>query len=179
MTGLLRTGLAAALLLASAGTAEVTESSETGFVITASFETLATPEQAWTAIITPSAWWSGDHSYSGSAQSFSLDLAPGGCFCEVWGEGAVKHAEVVQFRNGSFLRLEGGLGPMQDLAAGEIQDWTVEPAASGTGAKISYMTRVSGAPQDGLLELAPLVDQVMALQLARLERYLATGNPEE
>jgi uncharacterized protein YndB with AHSA1/START domain len=169
--------LVIALVGASSASAEVTEASENGFVISTSFETAATPEQAWIALVTPSAWWSGEHSYSGSAASFSVALTPGGSFCEIWDGGFVKHAEVIQLRDGSFLRLGGGLGPMQDLSAGQIQDWTVEP--SGAGAKVSYTTRVSGAPQDGWLELAPAVDGVMALQLGRLERYLATGRPDE
>lgn len=176
-------GVAGALALAGGASAEVMNSDETGFALSLSFETTATPEQAWAALITPSAWWSSDHSYSGDAKNFSLDVAPGGCFCEIWDGGAVKHGEVVQFRtpsaaSGGLVRLEGGLGPLQNLAVGQVQDWTIDPSESG-GAKVSYTTRVSGRTRDGFAQLAPTVDGVMTEQIGRLERYLATGSPEE
>lgn len=189
MRGSLRTGMlsaSAALALAAAASAEVTETSEGGFSLLLSFETSATPEEAWAALIAPSAWWSSDHSYSGDAANFSLDVAPGGCFCEVWDGGAVKHGEVVQFRtpsaaSGGLLRLEGGLGPLQNLAVGQIQDWTIDPIDGGalqSGSKVTYRTRVSGRTRDGFDQLAPVVDGVMAEQVGRLERYLANGSPE-
>jgi uncharacterized protein YndB with AHSA1/START domain len=167
---------ALALGLGGAAAAELTETSETGFVVAFSFETAATPEQTWETLVTPSLWWSSDHSYSGDAANFSLEVAPGGCFCETWDRGAVKHGEVVQFFTGAFLRIEGGLGPLQNLAVGQVQDWTIEATAGGS--KVSYLSRVSGRAEDGLVELAPVVDMVIGEQVGRLERYLATGSAE-
>lgn len=176
-SGLASLGVAAlGLAAASAARAEVTEASEDGFVLALSFDAAASPEAAFAALTDVAAWWSPAHTYSGDAANMSLELSPGGCFCEVWDGGATRHGEVVQIRTGRSFRLLGALGPLQDMGASQIQDLSVEPLE--TGARVSWTTRVSGRPGDGYAEIAPLVDSVLAEQMGRLERYLATGSPD-
>lgn len=170
--------LAAATLAAAAAPAaraEVTESSDAGFAIRIAFDTEASAPDAFDALVDVASWWHPDHTYSLDAGNLSLELSPGGCFCEVWDGGATKHAEVVQVRDGAMVRWAGGLGPLQDFGVSQVHDWTVE-AIEG-GARVSYVTRVGGHGGEGLVEIAPIVDAVMTEQLGRLERYLATGDP--
>jgi hypothetical protein len=170
----------AALFIACAASAptraEVTEASEYGFALSHSFEATVSANEAFDAFARVADWWSPAHTYSRDAARMSLAIEAGGCFCEVWPGGAVKHAEVAQVRERRYVRMLGALGPLQDLGVTQVHDWTVE--RTDTGSRVTYFTRVSGRPGDGLVELAPIVDGVMAEQMSRLQRFIATGNPD-
>jgi hypothetical protein len=159
------------LLASPAAQAEVVRASADGFTLSIAFDTPAPPARAFAALGEIGAWWSSEHTYSGDAANMTLDLTAGGCFCERWDGGSITHATVVQVRNDAVLRLTGGLGPLQELPVSQVHDWTVEAAAEGS--RVTYATRVAGAPGDNLGELAPLVDMVMAEQMERLRAYLA------
>ena len=47
---------------------------------------LAAPA-AYARLLTPEAWWDGQHTYSGDAKNLSLRAVPGGCFCERLADG--------------------------------------------------------------------------------------------
>jgi hypothetical protein len=74
------------------------------------------------------------------------------------------------------LRIHGGFGPLQEMGASGVLTFTLTPDANG--AKISMSYRVAGEPGLGLDQIAPIVDQVLMEQFARLGRYIETGAPE-
>ena len=169
-----------ALALAAAplpAAAEVTASSEAGFVSHNEVRVAATPQEAWEALVRPDGWWNGQHTYSGDPANLSIELAPGGCFCEgVPGSGgAIEHMRVVYLAPGSTLRMTGGLGPLQSEAVAAVLTMTL--TAEGDMTRIGWDYIVGGYARMPLGDLAPLVDQVVGEQLFRLAARLGTVDP--
>lgn len=172
--------LLAIAVAAGPARADVTESSPSSFLISAEAEVAAAPDAVWVALPQVSRWWSGAHTYSGDAANLSLDLQPGGCWCERWGEGqAIEHMRLVlMMEHGgvSTLRLVGGLGPLQEMGVSGVLTFTVAPGASG--ARITMTYRVAGDPSLQLDRLAPLVDMVLMEQFTRFSRFSASGSAD-
>ena len=167
----LATAAALSAAAAAPATAEILSADEYGFTLGISIETGLSPDAAFVALSRVEAWWDPDHTYSLNSANLSLEMTAGGCFCENWEGGSIMHATVAQIRGRRHMRWTGGLGPLQDLGVSQVHDWTVEPF--GQGSRITYDTRVSGNPSDDLASLAPIVETVMAGQLARLAAYSA------
>jgi uncharacterized protein YndB with AHSA1/START domain len=166
-----------ALALAAAplpAAAEVAASSEAGFA--SHNEVLVTPgpQVAWDALVTPAEWWNGEHTYSGEPANLSIELVPGGCFCERVPEsgGAIEHMRVVNLAPGSTLRMTGALGPLQSEAVTGVLTMTLTP--DGEKTRIAWDYVVGGYARMPLAELAPLVDQVIGEQLLRLAARLGS-----
>ncbi len=166
--------------LPSVARAEVESSSASAFALKAESEVAASPEAVWRALSRVQNWWSPAHTYSGDARRLSLDPRAGGCFCERWGNSqSVEHARVllVMEQEGvRTLRISGGLGPLQAMGTTGILTFTVTPHAPG--AKITMTYRVSGDPSLQLNQIAPVVDQVLTEQFARLLRYTGGDSPD-
>jgi uncharacterized protein YndB with AHSA1/START domain len=171
---------AAAVSFALPASAEVASASAGGFLIQAETEVAAAPERVWRAVARVGRWWGDEHTYSGDAGRMSLEPRAGGCWCERWGDGqSVEHARVVLVMEQDgvrTLRLEGGLGPLQEMGVSGVLTFTVAPHLSGARLAMSY--RVAGDPGLGLDQLAPLVNMVLMEQFGRLARYSATGTPD-
>ena len=164
----------AALLVVAAPAlqAEVTHSGEHGFSVRHS---ITTDAEAFVIYRTMTShidqWWSGDHSWSGDADNFYMDVEMGGCFCEkLPGSGRVEHMRIIYFSPGKELRFEGALGPLQAMAAQGRMIWKIEPAESGNTVTFTY--KVFGHPEGGLEGIAPAVDGVIGEQLTRLGERL-------
>ena len=170
--GIIALALAAAPLPASA---EVTASSEAGFVSHNEVLVAASPQAAWEALIAPAGWWNGDHTYSGDPANLRIELAPGGCFCEWVPEsgGEIEHMRVIYLAPRSTLRMSGGLGPLQSEAVTGVLTMTLAP--DGAMTRISWDYAVGGYARMPLAELAPLVDQVIGEQLLRLAARVDGG----
>jgi hypothetical protein len=168
--------MAAPVMLARAARAEVTDRSAAGFEVTERATIAAPRAKVYAAILTPQAWWSSGHSFSGDAKNLSIDLATG-CFCEKLPNGVVRHMTVVYVDGASAVRLFGGLGPMQFTGAAGHMGFGLKEAAGKTDLSVTY--DVGGYAKGGLAEtLAAPVDQVLGEQVARLKRYVETGKPE-
>lgn len=164
-----------ALGLAMPALAEVKDTRENGFTIEATVMAEANPVVVYTRLVKVAGWWDPKHTWSGSAGNLKLDPKAGGCFCEKLANGgSVQHARVIFAQPGKLLRLEGGLGPMQDMAVTGILTFTLEPDGKGTRIRMTY--RVAGILGMPAAQLAPGVDQVMGIQLDRL-RAFAGGAP--
>jgi uncharacterized protein YndB with AHSA1/START domain len=166
MTSTLR--LAASLAFAAslptlAATSGVTPS---GFLVTHRVETEAAPETVFATIGQPSRWWSAQHTWSGNAGNLRMRLAAQGCFCEAWERNSVEHARVVAMQPPKHLRLEGALGPLQEMAVTGILDFRLEPRRAGTTLTVTY--RVRGSADAALDRIAPAVDKVIGEQVQRL-----------
>lgn len=128
------------------------------------------PAAAWRALIRIPAWWDPAHTWSGAARNLSLDARAGGCFCEKLADGgSVQHARVVFAQPGKTLRMDGALGPLQEMAVTGVLTYSLAPDGPGTRITMTYM--VAGAITMDAAKLAPLVDQVMAGQFERMRNY--------
>ena len=166
--------LAIALIGANVG-AEVSDSGANGFTIKRSVTVAADPAKAYTSLVAVASWWESAHTFSGDAKNLSIDARPGGCFCERLPEGGVQHLVVVYAAPGKTLRLAGGLGPLQSLAAAGSMTFALSPADSGT--RVDFTYAVGGYKSGGFADLAPIVDSVLGTQLERYKRFVDTGKP--
>jgi len=171
-----RTLFIALACISISAAAEVIEVRDNGFLMRNDVVLNANPDKVWSALVRVGRWWDPEHTYSGDARRMSIDARPGGCFCEQLGyRGGIQHAEVVYAAPAKVLRLVGSLGPLQqDGVAGSLT-WSL--AAEGAGTKLTQTYSVGGYRQGGFAEMAPLVDQVMTIQVQRLQRFIETGNP--
>jgi len=164
------------LLCVAQANAELTASSPSGFVSEHDITIAAPPQRVFDALTAEvGRWWNPAHSYSGQAASFTLDARAGGCFCERWSGGSVRHMTVVFVEPGRTLRLAGGLGPLQSMAVTGSMTFTFE--GDGAATRLHYRYAVGGWTPDGLTALAQPVDQVQLGQLLRLKHYVETGSP--
>jgi uncharacterized protein YndB with AHSA1/START domain len=117
-------------------------------------------------------WWNKEHTYSGDSANMSLELAPGGCFCErLPSGGGVEHMRVALIQPGERLVMTGPLGPLLYEAAAGVMDVKVERIAGGSRLTMNY--RAAGFANGGADKLAPLVDRVLGDQVARFRKFAA------
>ena len=169
--------LAAAVLAASspAALAAVSNVSPSGFLVTLKQTLRTSPKTTFTALQQVGNWWSGEHTYSGRAGALTLELRAGGCFCERWDGNSVEHGRVLYVAREKAVRIEGALGPLQEMAVNGIMHFALEAAGDDTALTFTY--RVRGSADAALDKVAGVVDRVMTEQLARLVRYVETGAP--
>ena len=76
------------------------------------------------------------------------------------------------------LRIDGALGPLQELATKGVLIFMINTGGDGA-TQLSVEYRVTGTSDSALDTLAPQVDRHRGAQVARLVRYINTGNPEQ
>ena len=116
--------------------ADVVGQSQLGFVSRNALIVAGSPAAVWKQLVSPSSWWSSDHTFSGDAANLTLDPVAGGCFCEklpadqassatsakssqgvnLAARGGVEHMRVVYVDRAKALRMVGSLGPLQSEA---------------------------------------------------------------
>lgn len=158
------------LLFLAAGSpaaAEVRSSSPSSFALEWRAVVPASPEQVYAQLGRIGEWWDVAHSYSGKAENLSLELRAGSCFCERTDDGgSIEHMRVVYAAPASAVRMQGGLGPLQEEAVTGTFAWSLKPVAGGTEITQSYV--VGGYVRGGADRFAPAVDQVLGGQFRRL-----------
>lgn len=166
---------------AGGAVAEVVDSAAAGFTTRNVVEVSASPERVWQALTDEVAgWWHPDHTFSTDSANMSLEARAQGCLCErLPGGGSVRHMQVVFAQPGERLVLEGGLGPLQRVAAAGAMSFTLsaDPDAERPTTDLELTYQVGGYLPDGLEGWAQAVDAVLGEQLQRLERYVETGAP--
>lgn len=166
-----------ALVLSAPVKAELSASTDAGFVSEHTATVAAEPGVVWKTLVAPNLWWNPSHTYSGEAANLYLDAQATGCFCEKLPKpvdapdgqrmGSVEHMHVVYADpQRGVLRMTGGLGPLQGEAVHGVLTITLKKEGEGTQIKWRYA--VGGVWQAKPAELAPLVDKVLAEQLKRL-----------
>ncbi|MCM8557468.1 SRPBCC family protein [Sphingomicrobium sediminis] len=128
-------------------------------------------ERAYTLLTEPRRWWNGEHSYSLNADNFSLDLRPGGCFCERWDGNFVEHMRVVAVTPGESIILEGGLGPLRAAGASGVLVWSLEN--TGTGSQLVMDFKVTGFVANDAEQWSAAVDYVIGEQAMRFRERAA------
>ena len=171
LTGVILT----AALMAGAAQAAVTDKSAAGFELTETATIAAPPAKVWAALMTPGAWWSSAHAFSGDAKNYSMDLA-GHCFCEKLPHGYARHMEIVYSDGATMLRLFGGLGPMQMTGAAGHMNIVLKRSGAATALTLTY--DIGGYMKGGMDGFAPVADRVMGEQVGRLKTYVETGKPQ-
>jgi hypothetical protein len=185
MAALRRMAVGVLVVLASVGSARADVIAQTplGFVSRNVVVMAGTPAAVWRKLVTPSGWWSSDHTFSGNAANLTLDPVPGGCFCEklpagdgsppkpgtpVRARGGVEHMRVIFVDHAKAMRLVGGLGPLQSEAVSATLTITLTPVEGGTRIIFEYV--VGGYIRYPPDKIAPAVDTVMANQLLSLAK---------
>jgi uncharacterized protein YndB with AHSA1/START domain len=167
------------LVLASAAHAKAKEATPASLLVEHTIATTAAPADVYRAVAQIDRWWSGKHTFSGSAANLSLEPRAGGCFCEKWADGSVEHGRVIQTQRDRLVRLSSTLGPFLDMAVSGVLTFAIAPAkepAKGTTLVVTY--RVSGDASHNLKALAAPVDQVIGEQATRLGHFVDTGKPD-
>ncbi|MBI2261144.1 MAG: ATPase [Caulobacterales bacterium] len=167
--------LLAAIVCAAAGpaSAEIVARSDNGFSLSFERRVPASPEAVLNALALPGAWWSDAHTYSGSASNITVDLRPGGCWCEALPGGGVKHAEaVLVWPEQRMVRFDAPFGPLQDIGVDAVLTMTWADAADGSGLALKWTFVVSGT---GAGAMAGPVDGVLAEQFGRFAGHLSTA----
>jgi uncharacterized protein YndB with AHSA1/START domain len=159
----------ALLLTTSLSRAAVIDSGSGGFTVQHQLDTSAPHAAVFQKMVTEVAsWWLDDHTWSGDAANLSIEQRAGGCFCEQLPQGgSVEHLRVVYIQPGSLIRLQGGLGPLQEMGANGAMSWSVTPNDDG-GSRIEWRYRVHGHLESGFDDIAAAVDRVLGQQLAGL-----------
>lgn len=152
--------------------AEVISKSDDAFVLNFEQRVEASPDVILSTIARPAAWWSSDHTYSGSAENISLDLRPGGCWCEALPGGGVKHGEVLLvWPEQRQIQFEAPFGPLQSMGADAIltMSWADAEGGAARLLKWTFVVRGAGAgamadPVNGVMQgaFAGLVGRVEA-----------------
>ena len=166
-----------ALFAATPASAEVVSAGPNGFEVRHSVNLVIPQQKAFTAFSQIQDWWSKDHTYSGDASRMSLQLRPGGCFCErLDNGGGIEHMRVTYVQPGERAVLTGSLGPLLYEATTGVMDIKVERIAGGSRIIMDY--RAAGFAKGGAAEMAPIVDKVLGDQMKRLRVYAAGGAPK-
>jgi len=155
--------IAVAMLVPATAAAALKDVAADGFLVEHRYSIAASPLQAWQVLVHPERYWPDDHTWSGSRAHLSLRAEAQGCFCEQWDKGSVEHGRVVMAIPGKVLRIRGALGPLQELALTGVLTISLQGTDTGTDAVVTY--RVSGDSLHQLETFAPVVDQVIGLQL--------------
>ncbi len=151
-----------AVALPIAASAEVKAAAADGFLIEHRFTIAAPAAKVWESLQHPERWWPADHTWSGKRENLSLVRSIDGCFCERWDGNAVEHGRVILVMPGKMLRLDAALGPLQEMAVSGVITFALEEKDGVTTLVATH--RVSGDPSQKLDAIAPIVDQVNALQ---------------
>ncbi|MEM8919380.1 MAG: SRPBCC domain-containing protein [Pseudomonadota bacterium] len=179
------TGLA---LVASPAAAEITNTAENGFTVRHQTLVEGPKEDVWKALIAPSKYWNGDHSWTGNAENFYLVPQAGGCFCEListtdednikTSDGSVQHMRVIFAHKNRMLRMSGALGPLQGEAVTGTLTVQLQPEGDQTAVRFTY--KVGGYMEFPVDQIGPAVDGVIGEQLTRLAALFAPEpEPEE
>lgn len=171
---------AAALALSAPAAAELTQTSDSGFVSRHEVVVDASPKDVWLALISPGGWWRSEHTWSGEAANLMLTPQAGGCFCETIPEvdepdrftlqGSVEHMRVIQAYPERALRMQGALGPLQSEPVIGILTIAVSEVEEGT--RIVWEYNVGGTMRFEVPVIGKAVDAVMGAQLGALAALL-------
>ncbi|HXG80690.1 MAG TPA: SRPBCC domain-containing protein [Sphingomicrobium sp.] len=160
------------MLTASPATAEVVAAGDHGFEVQHSVNLVIPQPQAFASFGQVGQWWDKEHTYSGDAARMSLQLRPGGCFCEpLEGGGGIEHMRVTYIQPGERIVMTGSLGPLLYEATSGVMDVKFERIAGGSKVTMNY--RAAGFAKGGAAAMAPLVDQVLGEQMKRFRTYAA------
>jgi hypothetical protein len=170
--------LAGAIVFSLTASAAVISATDAGFEVLETVSVAASPKESYARLVNIAAWWNKEHTFSGDSANLTLDVRPGGCFCERLKDGGgVQHLTVTYVAPNQALRFSGALGPLQSLGVTGSMTIALTGAAGG-GTDIGLRYRVAGYSTDGIKKWAGPVDEVLGQQIARLKKLIDTGSAE-
>ena len=163
------------MALTAAAHADVREVKDSAFFNESISPVPMKPDAAYRTLLQLRSWWHPDHTWSGSARNLRIEGKAGGCFCEKLANGgSVQHGRVIFANPGKLLKIDGALGPLQDMPVTGVLTFALAPDGPGTRITMSYRV-AGGLSMDSAAKLAPLVDQVMRIQLGPLRDLSQAG----
>ncbi len=169
--------IALSLTFASPAAAEVLSASDHGFEVQQTVSLVIPQPKTFAAFGQVEQWWNKAHTYSGDAARMTMQVRPGGCFCETLeGGGGIEHMRVTYVQPGERIVLTGSLGPLLYEATAGVMDVKVERIAGGSRVTLNY--RAAGFAKGDAAKFAPLVDGVLADQMKRFRVFAAGGAPK-
>ena len=167
--------LIVALIGPGTAQAEVIHADPHGFEVREQVQLVVPAAEAMAAFAKIPGWWSKDHTYSGDAANLSLDVRPGGCFCERFPKtgGGIEHLRVTYLKPGEEMVMTGALGPLLGEAVFGVLRVSVERIAGGSQLTLDY--RAAGFANGGGDRFAPIVDEMLADQMTRFRTFAAAG----
>ncbi len=161
---------AAALLVATPASAEVIARTADGFTLRYQLAMESTPDDILSTMSHVSDWWDSAHTYSGDARNITIDMTPGGCWCETLPNGTdFRHGTVVAVETDR-LAFNAPFGPLNGKAT--RADLTVTWPGENRGWMVTWVMAVEGP---GLGAYADGVDAVMGAGFNRFTHYLEYG----
>jgi hypothetical protein len=163
--------------LALTSHAKVTSQSATGFNVSHEADVTVAPQAAYDAFVQVGSWWhAASHSYSGDGKNITVEVKPGGCWCEALPNGGfVRHMTVEQAAPGARLVFSGGLGPLAFMGATGHMVVSIQPKGAGSHVKLTYA--VGGHDAKDFRDIAKAVDGVLDEAFKRYTNYASTGKP--
>ena len=154
---------------------EVLVIAETGFIVENKIQVASNKEETWEVFTQQvDQWWPSDHTWWGETSTLTIEAYAGGCFCEKNGGKSAEHMRISFVEPQTRIIMTGGLGPLQGMGMFGALTWTFETIEPGTEVTMTY--KVNGINPDGFSELAPIVDQVQAIQLGGLKTLIQKKN---
>jgi hypothetical protein len=163
-------GLLAVAMLGGPAGADVKQAAPDGIAIQVKAEVALDRDGAWARLLDLGSWWNGAHSYSGDADSMSIDAVAGGCWCELWSGGEVEHGRILFVMPKQAIRFSTALGPLQELGVTGAMTWTLSNGSAPGKTTITLDYKVTGSSLSALDKLAGPVDQVLTEQVTRFAR---------
>lgn len=157
-------------LSAAPAAAEVVSRTADSFTLRHAVGAEIAPDDIPAAFAALPRWWDAAHTYSGSAANLSLDLAPGGCWCETLADGThFDHGRTVSVTADRMV-FDAPFGPLRGKTtwAELVVSW---PAAN-RGWTPTWTMTVEGP---GIGAMADGVDAVMGAGYQRWLHYLEYG----
>jgi hypothetical protein len=151
--------------------ATIVDSTQIGFTVKFEKSVLVDPKPLFNKFCKDiGKWWDPDHTWSGQAENLYIQEYIGGCFGErLTSGGYVSHLKVIYIDPGKMIRMEGGLGPLQQFAVNGIM--TMEISKDGDKSKVTLTYTVGGYIPGGVSKLAAAVNQVLEMQLKRFTDF--------
>lgn len=162
------------LSLSFSSFAEIIDSTKIGFTVRIERAVSADAMTVYQDFTHISKWWDSAHTYSGSAANLSLQSYAGGCFCEnLENNGSVEHMKVIYSVPGKIIRMEGGIGPLQQFPVTGIM--TLEIRTDEQKTMVTFTYTVGGYITGGCAKFAEIVDKVLGRQFERFINVVNSG----
>ncbi len=170
MSRTLLAATALALFAATPAPAEVVARTADSFTLRYAVGAEITPDDIPGAMTDLPKWWDPAHTFTGSAANLSLDLTPGGCWCEKLADGTdFDHGRTVSVEADRLL-FHAPFGPMRGKTS--RADLTVSWPAADRGRTPTWTMVVEGP---GMGAMADVIDAVMGAGYQRWLRHMVGG----
>lgn len=149
--------LALAVVTASPAAAEIVSRSENAFTLRFEGHSRLEPAHVGAVFSDVAHWWDPAHTYTGDAANLSLDLEPGGCWCEAMPDGSLFEHGRVRSVWWSEVRIDAPFGPLREMATRAelvvtyawvdgvgVANWTFIVEGPGVGAMAEPVDGVMG-----------------------------------